>query len=261
MSARVGRAPLWDEPRAAEQRVDDQRGQDHRHEHQGGDPQRERPCRSTCGRCDHDRQHDQVGEDERHHAGEGDPARPQHGRERDVADRAHEAQHGDHRADEDVLQSACTAAGVREEEAVEEVVAEQADEAGQQEAGRDLLPEHLPVAAEVVRDVRPGRAEVSRCARSSARRPCGADGPSPRLGMLARVPPAAARRRPAAARPSTRSGSIPPTNSASANCHPISTQMTIPSSITRFVEANWNASAEAAEAPFWNRLLAIAIAA
>ena len=39
---------------------------------------------------------------------------------------------------------------------VEEVVAQQADEAGEQEADRDLLPEHLPVAAEVVGDVGPG---------------------------------------------------------------------------------------------------------
>src|SRR5947209_18348432 len=54
---------------------------------------------------------------------------------------------------------------------------------------------------------------------------------------------------------------IPPTNSASVNCHPIRTQSTIPSSNTRLVEANWNASAEAAEAPFWNSDLAIAIAA
>ena len=45
------------------------------------------------------------------------------------------------------------------------------------------------------------------------------------------------------------------------NCQPISTQSTSPSSQTRFVEANWKASADAAEAPFWNRLLAIAIAA
>ena len=37
--------------------------------------------------------------------------------------------------------------------------------------------------------------------------------------------------------------------------------MTIPSSTTRFVEANWKASADAALAPFANRLLAIAIAA
>ena len=55
--------------------------------------------------------------------------------------------------------------------------------------------------------------------------------------------------------------SSPPTNSPSVNCQPISTQMTIPSSNTRLVEANWNASIDAAEAPFWNRLLAIAIAA
>jgi hypothetical protein len=49
--------------------------------------------------------------------------------------------------------------------------------------------------------------------------------------------------------------------SASANCQPMSTHSTSPSSHTRLVEANWNASAEAAEAPFWNRLLAMAIAA
>ena len=54
---------------------------------------------------------------------------------------------------------------------------------------------------------------------------------------------------------------IPPTNSASANCQPIRTQSTRPSSQTRLVEANWKASAAAAEAPFWNSDLAIAIAA
>ena len=53
----------------------------------------------------------------------------------------------------------------------------------------------------------------------------------------------------------------PPMNSASVNCQPIRTHITIPSSITRFVEANWKASADAALAPFWKRLLAIAIAA
>ena len=42
---------------------------------------------------------------------------------------------------------------------------------------------------------------------------------------------------------------------------PESTQSTSPSSQTRFVEANWNASAQAALAPFWNRDLAIATAA
>src|SRR5204863_1433192 len=54
---------------------------------------------------------------------------------------------------------------------------------------------------------------------------------------------------------------IPPTYSASVNCQPISTQRTSPSSQTRFVEANWKASADAAPAPFWNSDLAIATAA
>ena len=62
---------------------------------------------------------------------------------------------------------------VGDEEAVEEVVAEQADEAGEQEADRDLLPEHLPVAAEVVGDVGPGvergAAARARAARSPRR--------------------------------------------------------------------------------------------
>ena len=53
----------------------------------------------------------------------------------------------------------------------------------------------------------------------------------------------------------------PPRYSARVNCQPMSTHSTRPSSQTRFVEANWKASAETAEAPFWNRLLAIAIAA
>ena len=38
---------------------------------------------------------------------------------------------------------------------LEEAVAELGDEPGEQEPERDLLPQHLPVAAEVVRDVRP----------------------------------------------------------------------------------------------------------
>ena len=42
----------------------------------------------------------------------------------------------------------------------------------------------------------------------------------------------------------------PPMNSASVNCQPISTQITIPSSNTRLVELNWKASADAALAPF-----------
>ena len=54
---------------------------------------------------------------------------------------------------------------------------------------------------------------------------------------------------------------IPPTYSARANCHPISTQRTSPSSQTRLVEANWKASAVVAEAPFWISVLAIEIAA
>ena len=54
---------------------------------------------------------------------------------------------------------------------------------------------------------------------------------------------------------------MPPTYSASANCQPIKTQRTRPSSQTRLVEANWKESAVTAEAPFWNSDLAIAIAA
>ena len=54
---------------------------------------------------------------------------------------------------------------------------------------------------------------------------------------------------------------IPPTYSASVNCQPSRIQRTRPSSQTRFVEANWKASAEAADAPFWKSDFAIAIAA
>ncbi len=53
----------------------------------------------------------------------------------------------------------------------------------------------------------------------------------------------------------------PPTNSASVNCHPIRIHSTSPSSHTRLVEANWNASAVTADAPFANSERAIAIAA
>ena len=41
----------------------------------------------------------------------------------------------------------------------------------------------------------------------------------------------------------------PPTNSARVNCHPMSSARMMPSSITRFVEANWNAIAAVKLAP------------
>ena len=151
----------------------------------------------------------------------------------------------------------------RQEQAVEEVVAEQRDEAREQEAERDLLPEHLPVAAEVVGDVRPGVRGAQPLAQGQLR----ARGVVlvPRVGLL-RVRPRLAprRRRDTNSRSSAAISTIitmPPRYSASVNCQPIRTHRTRPSSQTRFVEANWNASAEAAEAPFWNRLFAIAIAA
>ena len=53
----------------------------------------------------------------------------------------------------------------------------------------------------------------------------------------------------------------PPTNSAAANCQPIRTTNTTPSSTTRFVEANMNAIAETKSAPFWNSDFAMAEAA
>ena len=59
--------------------------------------------------------------------------------------------------DDHVLDGRHRPGGVGQEERVEEVVAERGDEPGQQEAEGDLLPQHLPVAAEVVGDVRPGR--------------------------------------------------------------------------------------------------------
>ena len=153
---------------------------------------------------------------------------------------------------------------VLEEEGVEEVVAEQADEAREQEAERDLLPQHLPVAAEVVRDVGPRLDRASAAARqgiASAGRVVLVAGL--RLAGRARAPPprAAARRTAAAAAAMSAIITMPPTYSASVNCQPISTQRTSPSSQTRFVEANWKASADAADAPFWNSDLAIAIAA
>jgi hypothetical protein len=83
-------------------------------------------------------------------------ARPEHRGERHVADRADEAEDGDQRPDEDVLERPHERRGVGDKEEVEEVVAEQADEAGEQEAGRDLLPQHRPVGAEVLGDSGPG---------------------------------------------------------------------------------------------------------
>jgi hypothetical protein len=54
---------------------------------------------------------------------------------------------------------------------------------------------------------------------------------------------------------------IPPTNSAKGERHPSSSQRITPSSITRFVEANWNAIAEVKSAPFRKSDLANATAA
>jgi hypothetical protein len=45
------------------------------------------------------------------------------------------------------------------------------------------------------------------------------------------------------------------------NSQPRKTHITIPSSKTRFVDANWNAIADAKLAPFWNVDFAIATAA
>ena len=64
---------------------------------------------------------------------------------------------------------------------------------------------------------------------------------------------------PTSARPMIMIG--PPTNSASANCQPISTSSTMPSSTTRFVDANMKIIAVVKSAPFWNSDFAIAVAA
>ncbi len=53
----------------------------------------------------------------------------------------------------------------------------------------------------------------------------------------------------------------PPTNSATANCHPSSTSSTTPSSTTRLVEATWNTIALVKSAPLANSDLAMAEAA
>lgn len=42
---------------------------------------------------------------------------------------------------------------------------------------------------------------------------------------------------------------VPPTNSAATNCHPMSTASTMPSSITRFVDATMNTIAAKKSAP------------
>ena len=54
---------------------------------------------------------------------------------------------------------------------------------------------------------------------------------------------------------------MPPTNSASVNRQPRKIHITIPSSNTRFVDANWKTIAEAKLAPFWKSDFAIATAA
>ena len=53
----------------------------------------------------------------------------------------------------------------------------------------------------------------------------------------------------------------PPTNSLTANCQPMRTRSTMPSSITRLVEANMNTHAATKSAPLAKSDLAIAEAA
>ena len=53
----------------------------------------------------------------------------------------------------------------------------------------------------------------------------------------------------------------PPTNSATVNCHPINSARMMPSSITRFVEANSNAIAAVKSAPLRTMDRASAVAA
>ncbi len=65
-------------------------------------------------------------------------------------------EHRDDRPDEGAPDRLHERGGVSEEQRIEEAVAELSDKAGQQEADRDLLPQHLPVAAEVVGDIGPG---------------------------------------------------------------------------------------------------------
>ena len=145
---------MRDQADQTEEAVDHERGDDHRHEHQRGDPQRELPAVVLAIDQD-DWQHDQIGEQEGHHAAEADPARPQHRGERHVADRADEREHRDHGSGDDVLDRADSRRGVLQKQRVEEAVAELRDEAGEEEADGDLLPEHSPVVAEVVGDVGP----------------------------------------------------------------------------------------------------------
>ena len=54
---------------------------------------------------------------------------------------------------------------------------------------------------------------------------------------------------------------MPPTNSLTANCQPMSTTSTMPSSMTRLVEANMKTMAATKSAPFTKSDLAMADAA
>jgi len=53
----------------------------------------------------------------------------------------------------------------------------------------------------------------------------------------------------------------PPTNSLTANCHPINTMSTMPSSRTKLVEANMNTVTATKSAPLTKSDLDIAVAA
>ena len=143
----------------------------------------------------------------------------------------------------DVLEQPQRAAAVRDEERVEEAHRQQRDVAGDQEAGDDLLPEHLASR----RGSCARRPTTPRARRASA--PDSADhvlrGPACAASACARAS-SSSRRVTKSRTPSHISAmsTMPPTNSASVNCQPRKIHMTIPSSNTRFVDANWNAIAD-----------------
>src|SRR5439155_3437730 len=118
-----------------------------------GDGQEQRHAPAVVLPVDHEYRDDQqVGEDEADDAAEADPTVPQHGGERDVADGADEAQHGDDRADQrppDLRQQRV----VDQEERLPEAVRYPGtDGTGEQQADHDVAQDRSPLHDEDVAD-------------------------------------------------------------------------------------------------------------
>ena len=137
------------EAQPLEDELHDQAGRDHGRV-EGGDEEAGHPPAVVPAVDVDDRQDDQVGEDERQHAAEADPAVPEDRGERDVPDRADEAQDGDQRTYEWPPELRERVVALEEQGTPEGVWHPGGQGARDQEAPDNVDPDRGPVHHEVV---------------------------------------------------------------------------------------------------------------